>query len=725
MFGQEEDGSGTGAPVSSVEKRPKTKEEVLSFVEDSWNYLSHSRLGLEQEFKEAIHFYGGDQWVRYMPHARRFVKHALDEWVPTPVTNLIVQHVDRALDIFTSGDIKPVVDPATQDLPDVDAAKAAQRILHSEFERLRTEERLLIPTALWMIITGNAFISATWDAKAGNRYRKPRKKISSVEVQDEVLECSNCGATYPKATGLERCRECNEVLAQGYVHSLDDVGRPVYMDREEDEVDEAGRPIYDEYSLGDVSENVISPLNFYPMPARSMQEVRYAIEVDPMDLDRVKALFGKKAEDVVAENLEHEEHGGIYGGALQTFFQPEREKNKDLVLVKFFRHVPDRRWKKGLMIIVANGHILYEGNLDSCDEFLPYTHFKYRNIPGSFWGGSLLRDIIPLQKRINSIDSHVVQNRKQMVSNQWLVPEGSGVSKVDGRSGLVIRWTPSTSGGFKPERMQGVPLPNQVIQEREMMKSDMEMVSGAREVLSGDVPPGPETGAAIEAMQEQAFRRFGPLVKLWRSGLAEHERRKLLNISKYWKEPRIVKILGENSELESFYYEGADLIQATDMSVRVGIGMDFSQSAHRQKIMQAAQQGLLGDMRNPAIRGKVLEKLGIEGFDSEYSLDAKKARRYLERLKGGEQIPPPEPIDNHGIQFSVYKDYMLTSDFEGLEEDVKNAIRQRAQIHQQVMQQEQQKAMAAAQAAKGAPQAATEGMRQSGAMGNQPTQQRG
>ena len=719
MFGMEEEASGNGAPVSSVEKRPRTKEEVLSFVEDSWNYLSHSRLGLEQEFKESIHFYGGDQWVRYMPHARKFVKHALDEWVPTPVTNIIVQHVDRAIDIFTSGDIKPIVDPATQDLPDVDAARAAQRILHSEFERLRTEERLLIPAALWMVTTGNAFISATWDAKAGNQYRKPRKKISSIAVQDDVLECTNCGATYPTATALERCRECNEVLTQGQVHSLDDLGRPVYMDREDDDVDEAGRPIYDEYSLGDLTENVISPLNFYPMPARSMDEVRYAIETDPMDLDRVKALFGKKAQDIVAENLEHEDHSG----GMHSFFQPERSETKDHVLVKFFRHVPDRRWKKGLLIIVANGKILYEGNLDSCDKFLPYTHLKYRNIPGSFWGGSLLRDVIPLQKRINSIDSHIIQNRKQMISNQWLVPEGSGINKVDGRSGLVLRWTPSTSGGFKPERMQGIPLPNQVIQEREMMKSDMELVSGAREVLSGDVPPGPETGAAIEAMQEQAFRRFGPLVKLWRSGLAEHERRKLLNISKYWKEPRIVKILGENSELESFYYEGADLIQATDMSVRVGIGMDFSQSAHRQKIMQAAQQGLLGDIRNPAVRGKLLEQLGIKGFDSEYSLDAKKARRYLERLKNGEEVPPPEPIDNHSVQFSVYKDYMLSSDFEALEDGVKDTIRQRAQLHQQVMQQEQQKAMQAAQAAKGAPKGATQGMQQTGAMGNQPAQQ--
>ena len=159
------------------------------------------------------------------------------------------------------------------------------------------------------------------------------------------------------------------------------------------------------------------------------------------------------------------------------------------------------------------------------------------------------------------------------------------------------------------------------------------------------------------------------------------------------------------------------------MSVRVGIGMDFSQSAQRQKIMQAAQQGLLGDIRNPAVRGKLLEQLGIKGFDSEYSLDAKKARRYLERLKNGEEVPPPEPIDNHAVQFSVYKDHMLTSDFEALEEGIKDAIRQRAQIHQQVMQQEQQKAMAAAQAAKGAPKGATQGMQQTGAMGNQPAQQ--
>ena len=49
------------------------------------------------------------------------------------------------------------------------------------------------------------------------------------------------------------------------------------------------------------------------------------------------------------------------------------------------------------------------------------------------------------------------------------------------------------------------------------------------------------------------------------------------------------------------------------MTVRVTIGMDYSQSSQRQKVMNAAQMGLLGDTRNPMVRGKILELLDIKG----------------------------------------------------------------------------------------------------------------
>ncbi len=705
----------TFSPVSSRENKPRSKEDIISFVDDTWGYLSRNRFGLEQQIKEAVHFYSSDQWVRFLPHTRKFVKHTLDEWVPTPVTNLVVEHVDRILDIFTSGDLLPIVDPATQDQPDLDAARAATRILHSEYGRLNTEENIVIPAALWLAVAGNCFLSTTWNARAGDTIRYPKKRIGTKAIEQDTLECMNCGRVEPAVIQRSQCVECGGNMVKSKAYQLDDLGNPMLLD-----VEEAVEGEYDEFTVGQIEEHIISPLNFYPEPATTMRKVRYAIETEPMSVDTIKDLFGSKAKDVMPESLDFDAFGGLYAEALQMQYVPEKEHQKDHALVKWFRHVPDRRWKNGLLLIIANGHILYQGDLDDCgDGKLPYTHLKYRHIPNSFWGVSLLNDLIPMQKRLNAIDSHVVQNRKQMVSNQWLVPEGSGVTKVDGRSGLMIRWTPSTSGGFKPERLQGVPLPNQVMQEREQVKMDMELVSGAKEVLQGNVPPGPETGAAIEAMQEQAFRRFGPLVKLWRAGLSKHEHMKLKLAQMYWKENRIVRVLGDNKQLESYFLSGADITQATDMTVRVSIGMDYSQSAQRQKILQAAQMGLLGDLRDPMIRGKILERLEIKGFESEYTLDAKKARRYLEMMKDGEMPPPPEPVDNHSIQFQVYKDYMLTSDFEQLPEPTKEMIRQRATIHRQIMQQEQQQLMMQAQAAKGAPEQMANQLTQAG-MGNQP-----
>ena len=58
-----------------------------------------------------------------------------------------------------------------------------------------------------------------------------------------------------------------------------------------------------------------------------------------------------------------------------------------------------------------------------------------------------------------------------------------------------------------------------------------------------------------------------------------------------------------------------------------------------------------------------------------------------------------------------------------MDESPKQALIQRAQVHQQAIQQEQQKAMQAAEAAKGAPDQAAEGIAQSGAMGQRPQPQ--
>tara|TARA_R110002073_G_scaffold141383_9_gene292506 strand:- start:1013 stop:3202 length:2190 start_codon:yes stop_codon:yes gene_type:complete len=716
------------SPVASLDKAPKTEDDYLNFGEDVWSYLSGSRGGIERNIKEALHMLGGNQWIKYSPNSARFDHHTLDDWVPTPVTNYLVRNFDRIVDIFITGDIMPNVDPATRNQDDIEAARTAQHVLQSEFHRLSTDLNLHIPAAGWLVLSGNAILYTGWDAKAGDKMRQPRMGLDKKEVTQEVMNCATCGYQEPADRAPERCPNCYEkpFLESSQEPVYDMSGQKSYDTTEVPERDKDGYPVYDEYSVGNLTESVINPLNWYPQPARSFRDVRYVMETDPMDVDQIKDKFGSKAKDLVAESLDYENWTGVFDHQNDGSGQDD---TKDKVLLKFFRHVPDRRFKNGCLLIYANGKVLYKGDLDSCDGNLPYTHIKYRDMPGLFWGGSPFSDMVPLQKRINAVDSHIVQNRKQMVSNQWLVPEGAGVSHVDGRAGLIIRYNPHTTGGFKPERLQGVPVSAQVLQERDSTLRDMDEVSGAREILQGGIPPGGsglETGAAVELVQEQAFKRFGPAIKAWRAGLSEHEHRKLLIIHKYWKESRLIKNIGDNKETESFHFTGADVYRAEDMTVKVGIGANYSDVAYQQKIMKAAQLGVLGDIKQPQVRGRVLEALGIDGFEGEYVLDAKKARRVLTAIRDGagpEDLPEILEIDNHQIQYGVLREFMLTSEFEKMDEGPKQALMQRAQQHRQVIEQEQQKAMQAAQAAKGAPDQAAEGIAQSGAMGPQQSQQ--
>lgn len=703
-------------PLVDIRAKPRTREEMCSLVEDSWDYLSATRLALEQRIKESIHFLAGDQWIRYLPHTRRYTRHSLDEWVPTPVTNYLVRTHDRILDIFTGGEARPVVDPVTQDLEDVDASLVAQRMLRSEFHRLRTDLNLHIPAATWLLTAGTVFLYAGWDAHAGDLITRPVMRTREQAVTLTGYLCKACGYQTRAPRPDMICPECGARIEQTRLYDLDSMGQP-QMETIKEYALKEGKRQYRRVREGNLIESVVSPLSLFPMPAKSWADVRYCIEADPWDLDALRDKFGEAAEEVVAEDIEFEDWGGVYGHTLTSYFTAEKQRSRDRVLVKFFRHRPDNRWPKGLFIIYANGVILHSGDLDSLDGELPYVMIKYRDLPGQFWGGSLFTPLIPIQKRINSIDSHIIQNRKQMVSNQWLVPDGCGVGEISGRSGLVVRYNPQLSGGFKPERLQGVPVSQQVVNERKDAALDLQEVGGDKEAITGDIPPGPETGAAIEALQEQAMRRFSPMIQAWRGGLAEHEKRKLLIIDKYWREPRLVRTVGTNQELEAYYYSRADLTRCQDMTVRIGIGLNYSEAARRQTLLRLAQMGLLGDVRRPEVRGRLLEQLNVQGFEAEYVADAKKARRFLEKQKRGEAVPEPLPIDNAAIHYTIYREFMLTSEYEQLPQDAQQAIMDRVLIFQQRMQEEQRRAMMAAQAARGADSQTAQAVADTGATG--------
>jgi hypothetical protein len=689
-----------GAPVHEL-KVPKTDEELVAFVQKTHDYLQPFKRGLERHWNEAILFLLGEQWIRYDALSNRFSTHSLDSYVPTPVTNYLVKPYDRIVDLLTSPDYRPTGLPATDDLSDVDAGQIATRVMRHIYEELQTGG-LHLSLAEWLVLTGNCFGYVNWDPNAGVLEKVPKQKLIKTPVTEEVASCPTCGAdSFPQAVG-QTCPSCNRGIIQ-----LEDRETGEFDSRREQVKDKTGKKVYNEIQRGQVVEAAANPFNMYLQPRNDFKKVAYVVEVIPFDLDELISTFGSVAKTVQSEDLEIDRRAGF--GTSSRYLGRATEPRRSMVRVKYLRHLPqdvvdddgDRKFPDGKYIIEANGVLLHDGPLDTVSGKLPYHMSAYRKIVGEMWGVGPFQDAIPLQKRINSIDSHIILNRKLMNSPQWLAPQGSGVSQIDGRPGLIIRYNPHNTGGMAPMKVPGIGLPGDVIQERAQAVADIEEIFGTAEVLTGQAPEGVEAGVSLNLLSEQALRRFGPMVKRWLLMLKSLEKDKLLIASKEWDESRLIRVVGGEEDVATFNYRGADFSTVTDVSIGMTKGGLLTESAKRQMLLMAAQNGFLGDIGDPKVKGRLLEKLEIEGFDSEYTLDAKKARRVLQSIRQGREPPSVTPFDEHAIQLQTMVDFIKTSEFEEMEEAMQRQIKERAQIHQQFLQQAQQEQMQLAEAAKG------------------------
>ena len=186
----------SSSPISSLDKAPKTDEELVSFVDEVWRYNRKSRTGFDFSVKEAIHFVAGDQWIQYLPHEHRFSNHSLDNWVPTPTTNLIGRTFDRLMDILLEGDPFPQANPATDDQSDIEAALAMSRVLESEARRLNTQTVCFAESAAWLITSGSMAVSAVWNGRAGDQVRMAKMKLKKSPVMERLGICQGCKAQF-------------------------------------------------------------------------------------------------------------------------------------------------------------------------------------------------------------------------------------------------------------------------------------------------------------------------------------------------------------------------------------------------------------------------------------------------------------------------------------------------------------------------------------------------
>jgi hypothetical protein len=125
---------------------------------------------------------------------------------------------------------------------------------------------------------------------------------------------------------------------------------------------------------------------------------------------------------------------------------------------------------------------------------------------------SLVDDLIPLQRRINFIDSKIKEAMELTQSNVMFIPEGSSIdiSVLDNGAGNVLKYRPMPGSTGQPvDYVAPSPIDNAYISERDKLIELAFQMAGISELSAqGEKPSGLDSGKALQTMEDIESNRF-------------------------------------------------------------------------------------------------------------------------------------------------------------------------------------------------------------------------
>lgn len=368
---------------------------------------------------------------------------------------------------------------------------------------------------------------------------------------------------------------------------------------------------------------------------------------------------------------------------------------------------PTVHFPEGRTIITAGGTLVYCGparawNARYAWRWHPYSISRFWTLPGRFWGAPLLSDLVPIQRRINAIDSLVQINREYMAIGQWLIPNTAKIpdGMMGGMPGQQIHYRTSPQGA-KPEPVFGKPLPQELLMERALLVNTIDQISGTNKILEGENPSGVRSGLQLDFLKKETLKSKSNMLQGFERFLENVSQNILIEVS--------LNISEEDSELTSRIQASAR--EYSTMAIKGFTGMDLRDNIHvkidlTNELMRSpeakADRALqymqyAGPNMTPLERAAVAKATGIEEFDQKISPHALKARRMISRISQGmleaAQLVMPG-IDDEGVFADAFRNELLSDRFIDYPKEVKATLFQTFQLYNTILQNKIQAAQA-------------------------------
>lgn len=588
-----------------MDKENITSEELVADVIADYERRRAARRRFEAQWRLNTNFVLGNQFCFIGPSSEVEEDEKDYFWQEREVFNHIAPLVDTRL--AKLGRVRPVmsVRPASGDDKDIKTAQAASKILKSA-QASHDFDGVLSDGTMWSEITGSVFYKVTWDDDGGMR-----------------------------------------------VGSIDN------------------RPVRE----GDVKIEVCPPYEIYPddLTRQDVKDLRSIIHARAVPVDEIERVYGARVEsenglDVIEPSLVMGVGGLFSGGAAAAAARGERN-DCALVIERF--SMPSEDFPLGSHVVVAHGKLLYFGELpyengEGGERALPFVKQDCMRRAGCFFGTSVVERTIPIQRAYNAVKNrkHEFLNRIAMgvltvedgsVDIDNLADEGLSPGKI-----IVYR-----QGSQPPRLMNCGDVPNDFSVEEERLLNEFISVSGVSEIMrSSSIPPGATSGVALQLLIEQDDTRLSVSAELIRKAARDIARKILRLYKQFATRPRLVRIVGENGDVELMSFVSSD-ISCDDVVFDTENELSETLAVRQNTLFELLARGLLGgeDGRlDEETRYKVLDTLGYGGWESKSDsrkVHVRRAEKENLAFVAGGEVEVSE-LDDHELHIARHTSFALT-----------------------------------------------------------------
>ncbi len=453
----------------------------------------------------------------------------------------------------------------------------------------------------------------------------------------------------------------------------------------------AGRMVAPGEYEGDIRIDVVSPLEIFVDPlATTLQEAQWLIQAKVRKLDYFRDRYPKggevKEEDAWLLSTQYELRVNALNSGGPAATSSDLQMKNSAIELSYYEK-PSKKHPNGRQIVTANSILLEDKELPIGE--IPFAKFDDVVIGGKFYSEAIISHARPYQDYLNQIVNKRAQWTSRLLAGKYMAPYGHGVSPegMNNESGEFLSYKPNPSAprGGEPTQLQVPIMPQYAYMEQEKAERAMDDLFGLNEISQGRIPESGMPAAGMQILLEQDATRIGIVTENHEHAWADVGRHILKFVKGYYKTARLLKKAGKGLEYTVKPFTGSDIKNNTDVYVIRGSTIPNSKVIQRQEIMNAYQQGLLGDPQDPKLREKVLSMLefgDVSEMWQDFSIDMAQINRGLDQMQQG-GVPPVNEFDNHPLWVQEVNRFRKSDKFEKMPDNIKAIIEANMEEHLQ------------------------------------------